>query len=121
MNRIFEQLYSFQEIDDNEANSDLRKFARVLNDIHKENVSGIVTEQIEHLKAIIGRPAAFTNDEICAIDAYIDQLPIKRQFCHGDTNPGNLIFRNGMPGNGRLDACLAWKSSRGCRRSLHHV
>jgi aminoglycoside phosphotransferase (APT) family kinase protein len=97
VNRVFEQLYSFRKIDFNETDSDLRKFARVLNDIHKANVFGIVTEQMEHLKAIIGRPAEFTNDEISAIHAYMDRLPVKRQLCHGDTNPGNLILRNGIP------------------------
>ncbi|WP_053376463.1 aminoglycoside phosphotransferase family protein [Paenibacillus sp. FJAT-27812] len=97
LNRIFEHLNSFRVIDFNEADSDLRKYARVLNDIHKANVSGVATEQMEHLKAIIGRPAAFTNDEITSIHAYMDLLPVKRQLCHGDTNPGNLILRNGMP------------------------
>jgi hypothetical protein len=97
LKRIFEQLYSFREIGFNEADSDLRKFARVLNDIHKANVFGIVTKQIEHLKAIIGRPAELTNDDISSIHAYMDHLPVKRQLCHGDTNPGNLILRNGIP------------------------
>lgn len=97
LKRIFEQLYSFREIDFSEADSDLRKFARVLNDIHKGNILGIVTKQIEHLKAIIGRPAEFTDDEIYSIHAYMDHLPVKRQLCHGDTNPGNLLLRNGTP------------------------
>lgn len=95
LNRIFEQLYSFRKIDFSEPDNDLRKFAIVLNDIHKAKVSGIVTEQIEHLKSIIGHPEAFTDDEISAIHTYMDHLPVKRQFCHGDTNPGNVILRNG--------------------------
>lgn len=97
INRFFEGLYTFQEIDFDEADSELRIFARVLNDIHKSTVSGIVTDQKENLKAIIGHPAMFTNDDISAIHTYIDLLPAKRQLCHGDTNPGNLILRDGNP------------------------
>ncbi|MFC5528227.1 phosphotransferase [Cohnella yongneupensis] len=97
MERLFEYLYSYQMINASEEDNDLLKFARVLNDVHKGNVVGFVTEQIEHLKAIIGRPAAFTSDEITAIHTYMDRLPVKRQVCHGDTNPGNLIVRGGKP------------------------
>lgn len=52
---------------------------------------------MEHLKAIIGRPVEFTDDEISVIHAYMDHLPVKRQLCHGDTNPGNVILRDGIP------------------------
>ncbi|UKS28441.1 aminoglycoside phosphotransferase family protein [Paenibacillus sp. HWE-109] len=97
LDRLFEGLYSFKKIDFGEADSELRLFARVLNDIHKANVSDIDTDQKDHLKAIIGRPPLFTNDEISAIHAYIDRLPGKRQLCHGDTNPNNLILREGSP------------------------
>ncbi|QJD84954.1 phosphotransferase family protein [Cohnella herbarum] len=97
INRFFQGLYTFQEIDFYEADSELRIFARVLNDIHKATVSDIVTDQKENLIAIIGHPAMFTNDEISAIHTYIDLLPAKRQLCHGDTNPGNLILRDGNP------------------------
>lgn len=41
LKRIFEQLYSYQEIDFFEANSDLRKFARVLNEIHTADVAEV--------------------------------------------------------------------------------
>jgi hypothetical protein len=97
VNRIFEGLYSFRKIDFDEADSELRIFARVLNDIHKTSVFDIDTDQKENLKAIIGRPALFTSDEISAIHAYIDLLPVKRQLCHGDTNASNLILRDGIP------------------------
>jgi hypothetical protein len=97
VNRLFEQLYTFRKVDFDEADSELRIYARVLNDIHKTTVFDIVTDQKEKLKAIIGRPALFTNDEISAIHAYIDLLPVKRQLCHGDTNMNNLILRDGKP------------------------
>jgi hypothetical protein len=90
-------LYSFRKIDFDEADSELRIFARVLNDIHNATVLDIVTDQKENLKAIIGWPGVFTAEEISAIHAYIDLLPVKRQLCHGDTNSSNLILRDGIP------------------------
>lgn len=97
INRIFEGLNTFQSIDFDEADSDLRIYARALNDIHKATTFDIVTDQKENLKAIIGHPALFTKDEISAIHHYIDLLPGKSLLCHGDTNPGNLILRDGKP------------------------
>jgi hypothetical protein len=97
VNRLLEQLYTFRKVDFNEADSELRIFARVLNVIHKATIFDIVTDQKENLKAIIGRPALFTHDEILAIHAYIDCLPVKRQLCHGDTNGSNLILKDGIP------------------------
>ncbi|OME81322.1 hypothetical protein BK120_16805 [Paenibacillus sp. FSL A5-0031] len=97
VNRFFEQLHAFHEIDFDDVDSDLRKFARVLYNIHKGDISGIVNEQKEHLKVIIGRPSLLTEDEITALHAYVDQLPNKRMLCHGDTNVNNLILREGIP------------------------
>lgn len=97
VNRFFEQLYDFQVIDYDNEESDLRKFARVLHDIHKEGIDGVVTEQKEHLKVIIGRPTLLSDDDITSLHAYIDGLPAKRQLCHGDTNPNNLIMSEGAP------------------------
>lgn len=97
VNRLLEQLYTFKMVEFNEADSELRIFARVLNDIHKATIFDIVTDQKENLKAIIGWPELFTHDEISAIHAYIDSLPVKRQLCHGDTNGSNLILRDGLP------------------------
>ncbi|OPA73051.1 hypothetical protein BVG16_30755 [Paenibacillus selenitireducens] len=94
VNRLFEQMYTFQN---DKTDSELRIFARVLNDIHIASVFDIVTDQKENLKAIIGRSALFTNDEISAIHSYIDHLPVKQQLCHGDTNMSNLILRDGLP------------------------
>ncbi|MDU0201080.1 phosphotransferase family protein [Paenibacillus sp. MAH-36] len=94
LDRIFEGLYAFRTFDFNEPDHDLRKLAAVLNDIHQIKVTGIATEQIKHLKSIIGHPAVFTDDELSAIHTYMDQLPVQRQFCHGDTNPGNVIIKN---------------------------
>ncbi|MCY9659293.1 phosphotransferase [Paenibacillus chondroitinus] len=94
LHRIFEQLYALRTFDFNEPNNDLRKLAAVLNDIHQIKATGIATEQIKHLKSIMGHPAVFTDDELCAIHTYMDQLPVKQQFCHGDTNPGNVIIKN---------------------------
>jgi Ser/Thr protein kinase RdoA (MazF antagonist) len=66
----------------------------VLNEIHEAPVLNVVTDQKDNLKAIIGRPAIFTNDELSAVHSYIDSLPGKRQLCHGDMNLGNLILRD---------------------------
>ncbi|WP_337100410.1 phosphotransferase family protein [Paenibacillus sp. YIM B09110] len=97
VNRFFEQLYAFQAMDYEYADSDLRKFARVLHDIHSGDVSGIATEQKGHLKAIIGRPSLLTDEELVALHNYIDQLPDKRRLCHGDTNVNNFILRDTAP------------------------
>jgi hypothetical protein len=67
IDRLFARLYAFRKNDFDDADSELRVFARVLNEIHKTNVFDIVTDQKENLKAIIGRPAWFTSDEISAI------------------------------------------------------
>jgi thiamine kinase-like enzyme len=90
-------LYTLQKIDFDDKDSELRIFARVLNEIHKATVTDIVTNQKENLKAIIGRPSMFTDDEISAIHSYIDYLPNKKQLCHGDTNASNLILINDLP------------------------
>ncbi|GIP38980.1 hypothetical protein J31TS4_22600 [Paenibacillus sp. J31TS4] len=87
--QLFANLYAFREMGD-----ELRKCARVLHEIHRTAVPGIVADQKNQLKAIIGRPAEFTEEELTGIHAYIDRLPAKRQLCHGDTNPGNLIIRD---------------------------
>ncbi|WP_282942608.1 phosphotransferase [Paenibacillus sp. RC67] len=89
VNRLFERLHTFRKMD-----SELRVFARVLNEIHKTTVLDIVTDQKKNLKSIIGEPILFTKEEISSIHAYIDRLPAKRQLCQGDTNPNNLILRD---------------------------
>lgn len=98
VNHFFKALHVFHTIDYDDKDSNLRKFARVLHDIHKvKNIKGIVTEQKEHLKMIIGRPAMLTDEDITSLHAYIDQLPEEHQLCHGDTNVNNLILREGNP------------------------
>jgi hypothetical protein len=64
VNRLFKRLYTFRKFDFDETDSELRIFARVLNDIHKSAVFDIVTDQKDNLKAIIGRPAWFTNGNV---------------------------------------------------------
>jgi len=37
------------------------------------------------------------EEEIEAVIALLERLPRKRQLCHGDLNPGNIIVRDGEP------------------------
>jgi aminoglycoside phosphotransferase (APT) family kinase protein len=97
VNRLFRGLYTFKKFDFNAEESELRIYARVLNDIHRAKIFDIVTNQKAKFKAIIGEPAVFTRDEISAIHAYIDRLPEKQQLCHGDTNLSNVILIDNLP------------------------
>ncbi|SEO05620.1 phosphotransferase family protein [Paenibacillus sp. OV219] len=92
VNRIFQSLYALELFAAEEADHELRQYARVLNTIHQTPAEGIMTSQRDNLKAIIGHPEPLTAEEMAALHTYLEQLPTKKQLCHGDTNLSNLII-----------------------------
>lgn len=72
--------------------SDALKTARMLREVHRYSNLDLPSQR-ESLKVDIERANLLTPDEIKNVLAYMDRLPLKRQLCHGDPNPGNLIVR----------------------------
>lgn len=74
------------------AFDDIRRFAHVLSRIHGHTVDHLPLQR-DDIKARLPRTEGLSVDEIAAILAILDALPEKRQLCHGDPNPGNVMIR----------------------------
>lgn len=70
---------------------DFRRFARVLSRIHAHSAEHLPLQR-EKIKENLRRVDALTSDEKAMVTRILDSLPEKRQLCHGDPNPGNLMF-----------------------------
>ena len=68
-----------------------RLTARLLHRIH-QHAAPDASPQRASLARDIGRTPHLSADEKRAVMVLLDQLPQKRQLCHGDANPGNILL-----------------------------
>lgn len=66
--------------------------ARMLHRVHCETAEDLPPQRIS-LERDIRRSPHLSEAEKDAVMAQLDRLPERRQFCHGDPNPGNFILR----------------------------
>jgi thiamine kinase-like enzyme len=78
---------------DHEDN-DILITARILNEIHSISILNMPSQR-EKMKHSIRRGDYLTFAEKEAIIDILENLPTKRQLCHGDPNPGNILIRDG--------------------------
>lgn len=69
-----------------------RLTARMLYRIHTQTTEQM-PEQYASLERDIRRSAHLSDAEKDAVMARLNELPRKRQLCHGDPNPGNFLLR----------------------------
>lgn len=67
--------------------------AKLLYQVHQQSGKGM-PDQREVLVNDIRRTSYLAEDEHDAIIEYLDRLPVKKQLCHGDPNPGNIMLNN---------------------------
>lgn len=72
---------------------DAKITARLLFQIHSHSVQNMPSQR-ENIKNDILRSQYLNENEKEAVINRLDQLPMKQQLCHGDPNPGNVIFRD---------------------------
>lgn len=73
--------------------NDVRLTARAFADIHRKPHDGSLPSQRESMKYAILTAGYLTQEETERIAAFLDELPEKSAFCHGDPNPKNLMIR----------------------------
>ncbi|CAG7626381.1 aminoglycoside phosphotransferase family protein [Paenibacillus allorhizosphaerae] len=94
MNQIVNRSFSGEDALSTGENDFVRITARILYDIHqRSNVP--LPSQRHIIKRAIESAAYLTADEKSAVLAILDALPEKKQLCHGDPNPGNILIRDG--------------------------
>ncbi|RJX41771.1 aminoglycoside phosphotransferase [Paenibacillus pinisoli] len=67
--------------------------AKLLHQVHQQSGAGM-PEQRENLVYDIRRTSYLSEHEHDAIIGYLERLPAKKQLCHGDPNPGNIMLRH---------------------------
>ncbi|MGM0884995.1 MAG: aminoglycoside phosphotransferase family protein [Bacillota bacterium] len=72
---------------------DTKPTARLLYQIHSHSVTNMPSQR-ESIKNDILRSQYLNEDEKEAVITQLDLLPMKNKLCHGDPNPGNIIFRD---------------------------
>ncbi|MCM3786175.1 phosphotransferase [Neobacillus mesonae] len=72
---------------------DAKITARLLFQIHSHSVLNMPSQR-ENIKNDILHSQYLTEGEKEAVIYQLDQLPMKQQLCHGDPNPGNILFRD---------------------------
>ncbi|WP_426448107.1 aminoglycoside phosphotransferase family protein [Paenibacillus sp. S-38] len=77
-----------------DAHPDVRLTARILSEIHARSHTNLPSqrEQIKH--GILGAGYLHPAEKEAAL-TLLDRLPLKRQMCHGDPNPRNILMRDG--------------------------
>lgn len=70
---------------------DARATARTLSLIHGHTSDGLPAQR-DSLERDIRRSVHLSDAEKDAVMDLLDQLPLKRQLCHGDPNPGNSLL-----------------------------
>jgi uncharacterized protein (TIGR02172 family) len=93
VDRALEQSKLQQPILANADFVDARVTAQLLHRIHSHTVPNMPNQR-EQIKSNIHSAQYLSDDDKAAVIAQLDQLPLKRQLCHGDPNPGNLLLRN---------------------------
>ncbi|MFC4098805.1 phosphotransferase [Paenibacillus xanthanilyticus] len=76
--------------------SDTILTAKLLHLVHSSPAPEMPS-QLESLAWAIRRAEGLLPDEAERIIVYMEQLPRKRQLCHGNPNPGNIMLRGGHP------------------------
>ncbi|MEK5057088.1 aminoglycoside phosphotransferase family protein [Paenibacillus sp. FSL H7-0326] len=71
---------------------DAKMTARLLFQIHSHSVLSLPCQR-ENIKNDILYSQHLTEHEKKSVIHHLDQLPLKQQLCHGDPNPGNILFR----------------------------
>lgn len=66
--------------------------AKLLYQVHQQPGTGM-PDQRENLVYDIRRTSYLTEAEHDSIIDYLERLPAKKQLCHGDPNPGNIMLR----------------------------
>jgi aminoglycoside phosphotransferase (APT) family kinase protein len=81
-----------------------RTTARLLFDIHSQTADG-VPPQHASLERDIRRNPHLSATQKDAVMAWLDGLPAKRQLCHGDPNPGNILL------DGETASIIDWNNA----------
>ncbi|GAA0339593.1 aminoglycoside phosphotransferase family protein [Bacillus carboniphilus] len=115
--RFFENLVTQKDTDQTTFDlDDVRLSARILGKVHNsKSHRELPSNQREFLKKQILSVDYLREDEKKDVLGLLDSLPVKRNICHGDANPNNILFPNGEPvlidwmnaSNGNPEADLA--------------
>lgn len=68
--------------------------ARLLSQVHSKSNIGL-SSQREMMIHTIRYPDYLSPAEKEAVVQWLERLPVKNQVCHGDPNPGNIMYREG--------------------------
>lgn len=93
VDRVTEHFKVEQKINAFDDYIDARLTARLLFKIHSHSVMNMPCQR-EIIKNDILRSHYLNEDEKKAVIIQLDQLPMKQQLCHGDPNPGNILFKD---------------------------
>ncbi|WP_127534224.1 phosphotransferase family protein [Paenibacillus kobensis] len=69
---------------------------KLLHRIHAVTAADMPSQR-EDIEDGIRRQRYLNEEETESVIAMLERLPKKRQLCHGDPNPGNIIIQNGEP------------------------
>jgi aminoglycoside phosphotransferase (APT) family kinase protein len=99
LDRFMKHLFQYAQADEDfllMGIEDIRTTAQILSKIHNHS-NLTMPSQREYMKYSINRVDYLTPAEKESVIDYLDRLPVKRQLCHGDPNPGNILIRSGKP------------------------
>lgn len=65
--------------------------------VHQSGAETGFPDQRDSLNHAIDMAGELSATERKAVQGWLNRLPVKRQLCHGDPNPGNLMFSDGRP------------------------